>query len=88
MALVRGDVVYLVSHENNVAAVGIFKAADNTQGGGLSAARGAEQGYKFVVVDVKTYVVEDGFPVEGLGDVFKFDYFFHALFSSFVLRAK
>ena len=38
MALMRRNVVYTLAHKDNVAAVGIFKAADNSQCGGLSAA--------------------------------------------------
>ena len=38
MALMRRNIVYTLAHKDNVAAVGIFKAADNSQCGGLSAA--------------------------------------------------
>ena len=74
-----GHVVDPLAHEQHVALVRIYKAADDPQGGGFSAAGGAQQRDKLVVMDVQTDIVQDNLPVKGFGDILQLDNFFHVL---------
>ena len=70
MPLVGRDIVDAFAHKNDVPLVGRLEAADDAQGRRLAAAGGAQQGDKFVVVNVQTNAVQHWLPVEGFGDAF------------------
>ena len=54
-SFVGRDVFYVLAVKINVSVVGRFKAADNTEGSSFTAARGTEQGNKFLIPYVKIY---------------------------------
>ena len=74
---VGGHVVDFLAQKEDIALIRGLKAADEPEHGGLSAARGAQQGDKLVVIDVQVDVLEHRLPVKGFGDVFQLDDFFH-----------
>ena len=74
---VGGHVVDFLAQEEDFALIRGLKAADEPEHGGLSAARGAQQGDKLVVIDVQVDVLEHRLPVKGFGDIFQLDDFFH-----------
>ena len=71
-----GDVLALKKHG---ARGGVFKPADDPQGGGLAAAGRAQQRQKLLFADVKVNIAQNGGSVELLGYVFQFNevFLFH-----------
>ena len=74
-----GHVVDPVAHKQHIALIRVHKAADDPQGGSFSAAGGAQQRDKLVVMDVQADIVQDNLPVKGFGDILQLDDFFHVL---------
>ena len=70
MPLMRRDIVDALAHKDDVPLVGRLEAADDAQGRRLAATGGAQQGDKFVVVNVQADAVQHWLPVEGFGDAF------------------
>ena len=64
VAFIRRQVVYSCAHKAYVALVGFNKAADYTKRSRFAAARGTQQGDKFLVVNVKGKIFEYGFAVK------------------------
>ena len=78
ISLVGGHVVDALAQEDHVSLVGGFKAADEPEERSFAAAGGTQKGEKFVVVNVQVDIFQDGLlPVEGFGDVFQLNDFFH-----------
>jgi hypothetical protein len=71
VALVGRDVVDALAVKDNVALVGALEAADDAKRRGFSTARRAEKRDKFLVMDDKINVVENGFSVKAFGNVFE-----------------
>ena len=67
LALVGRQIVDALPIKKNVSAIGRLKAADDTEGRGLTTARRSKKGHKLLIVDIKADMVEDGFAVKRLG---------------------
>ncbi len=79
VSLVWRNVVYPVTHENNVTLIGILEAADEAESSCLSAAGRAEECKKLVVIYIQTDVVKNGLAVKSLAYTLELDYLFHTL---------
>ena len=77
VALVGRDGRDLLAHENDLALVGRFKAADDAQRRRFAAAGGTEKRQKFVVIDVQIDMVKHKLTVKGFGYALEFNDFFH-----------
>ena len=80
VSLMGRHVVDTVTHEDHIALIGVDKSADDPQSSCFAAAGRAKKGYKLIVMDIQTDVVQNHFSVKGLGDIFQFDYFLHVSF--------
>ena len=63
-SLVGGNVIDAFPIEQNIAGCRRQKASDDTKRSGLTAAAGAEQGKKFLVIDVEINGIQNSFPIE------------------------
>ena len=77
IAAVCGDVVDALSVKQALTGVWRFKAADDAQGGCLTAAGRTENRDKFLVVYIEIDVVENAFSVKFLDDVVKLNDLLH-----------
>ena len=66
-AAVGRNVTDLLPIEKHLSAIGRLKAADDPEGGGLTAPGGSKQGYELFIMDIQADIIEDGLAVKGLG---------------------
>ena len=76
LSFIGGHIIDPLTVEKHIAVGGRQKAADDAQGGGLAAAGGAEQGQKFVIVDIEVDAVQDALTVKFHGEVLEANQFF------------
>ena len=82
LPLIRRYIVDTFSVEVQISAVRFNKARNNSQGCGLSATAGSEQGHKFFVFNRKTQIIKDLFPIKSNRNIFKLnDVFRHPFIS-------
>ena len=79
--LVGGNVVDPLSHEENVAFIGLLESADDPQRRGLPASGRTQQCQELVVIDVQTDFVQHLFPIKRLADVLELNDLLHVMFS-------
>ncbi len=65
----RRDRIHALSADENLSRGRIFKAGQHAHESCLAAARGAEQGKKFALIDFERYIVDSGKVAKAFGEI-------------------